>query len=597
MRHAVKLAAAVLVYLHIITALDSLKGEIISGDGKSYVQLSLQNITAKYFTSSAMMDDHHWYYPVLWIIQVFKNQQYIWNLYIKPIYHCQRNPRTYEVSAWYRLLDRSYCMRLERTVPHPGCAYRDMTSRHRQLRLLVRRPTVWQCSLLFLALYLTCLAILILWISHAHTQVLPAHGPIYGAFKPKKPPSEGNTLCFGTNQNIQEPNFISLDDLHILSAYYDDRNPDDNHIKVLVITRVIKPPEIYCFVRGSSHKLHIIEASFKRLDHANTKYGAFLMLCPLPEELQSNPCKVYISNDTALETHLAPVPLQFLSPTAQISEVAVCVPPLHGVIPQHKLVEFIELQTLLGAHHFFFYDYRGSRHEKYRNMNVDQVLEYYRSASHVSLYKWQLPVLEEHIGEVGHSLALHHCLYSNMALYQYLTFLNLHEFIVPAKLPGIWTDILTTHINSQHAGLCFKGAFFNPVIGEPLVSMASLKRTKLYDSSDIFVARCIINAYKIDTISDYLIPKAVRSTVLKGMEQEQGVVHIYDNCEKAHQPQCELVEDKSMLKLQQSLRMQFVLAMEKIAQLEITWGGHDTFSTSIFRTLFPGTGIFIIKMT
>ncbi len=56
---------------------------------------------------------------------------------------------------------------------------------------------------------------------------------------------------------------------------------------------------------------------------------------------------------------------------------ALCVPPIRGVVSQSRLVEFIELNSILGADHFIFYRYEGDTVRNYSNPNIDQILNFY----------------------------------------------------------------------------------------------------------------------------------------------------------------------------------------------------------------------------
>lgn len=90
-----------------------------------------------------------------------------------------------------------------------------------------------------------------------------------------------------------------------------------------------------------------------------------------------------------------------------------------------KLVEFIELNSLLGVSHFYFYNHTCSE-------QVSCVLSDYTIQGRVSVLPWQLDIASQtEIRTEGLFAALNDCLYRTMYRFSHIALIDLDEFIVP----------------------------------------------------------------------------------------------------------------------------------------------------------------------
>ncbi|XP_060606605.1 glycosyltransferase family 92 protein F13G3.3-like [Ruditapes philippinarum] len=109
-----------------------------------------------------------------------------------------------------------------------------------------------------------------------------------------------------------------------------------------------------------------------------------------------------------------------------------CVSPLHSMFSDStQLIEWIELNRLLGIEKFIFYIHHISQ-------KVLQVLEYYERNGLLSLLPWNIPkYMAYHGSEVhyyGQLAALNDCLYRYKGRSVFISSTDLDEFIIPQKL-------------------------------------------------------------------------------------------------------------------------------------------------------------------
>ena len=126
---------------------------------------------------------------------------------------------------------------------------------------------------------------------------------------------------------------------------------------------------IYCSLyNDDTSSLHVSQVEWHPLHvQVPALYQAYMLNCGVADTFKSNPCKVYISTNTTFGSkQQLTVPLISLQPEGGRQGrykrgVGVCLPPLHGIIPQSRLVEMLEFNKLLGADSIFLYHYTGNQ--------------------------------------------------------------------------------------------------------------------------------------------------------------------------------------------------------------------------------------------
>lgn len=141
------------------------------------------------------------------------------------------------------------------------------------------------------------------------------------------------------------------------------------------------------------------------------------------------------------------------SRTNKYSQFTVC---LHSPFDfktdkSHELVEWIELNRLMGGDMFTFYNYSSNPHN-------DAILNVYQKRGLVNLIQWNLPNQAD-IHYLGQVAAMTDCLYRSFYSSKYIVYLDLDEFIIPRR-KGVrnWSDLLKTQ--PQHCAYILRCTVF-----------------------------------------------------------------------------------------------------------------------------------------
>lgn len=253
----------------------------------------------------------------------------------------------------------------------------------------------------------------------------------------------------------------------VFSAFYDRRG--GKLIRVIGATRTRGPEKVWCrflYQSGNatapSYKTATIMARVKVIrENWNLKYSACFVLCPVTAPDLRVPYAVSIVSklkspagniilvrntdddpDLANGTHITNVP----------DKIGVCVKPFHFEYDSAlQLMEFLELNTILGVSHFTFYNHtlgprascvlkhymKGdllaaeSNATKSDNSNNKKSIANNERAT-VDLLPWDLRMKsQKDIRTEGLFAALNDCVYRSMYRYQHVALIDLDEFIVP----------------------------------------------------------------------------------------------------------------------------------------------------------------------
>ncbi|KAK3086600.1 hypothetical protein FSP39_020915 [Pinctada imbricata] len=140
-------------------------------------------------------------------------------------------------------------------------------------------------------------------------------------------------------------------------------------------------------------------------------------------------------------------------------DFTVCVSPLQlGFDKAHELVEMIELNRILGADYFFFYNYSASP-------NIDKVLEHYSNRGLVKIIQWRLPfpvtivnMTTEEIHYYGQLAVINDCVYRNKGATSFVVNQDIDEFIIPRKQNN-WNRMVNT-LPTKRQCYMIRSAFF-----------------------------------------------------------------------------------------------------------------------------------------
>ncbi|XP_035795180.1 uncharacterized protein LOC118468469 isoform X1 [Anopheles albimanus] len=307
----------------------------------------------------------------------------------------------------------------------------------------------------------------------------------------------------------------------VFSAFYDRR--DGKLVRIIGATKTRGPEKVWCRfwyqtgVNSTKYRSASVMARVKIIrENWNLKYSACFILCPIRGPYPEIPHAVSVVS----KIRAAPGNVLMLRNTDNDPDftnrtfsnvpnsIGVCVKPLHFNYDQALyLLEFLELNNLLGASHFTFYNHtigpkascvlqhyvdgdlpqfitsygEGKlvvRHHANGTVAVESNnLPYHMPTSHnednssqlkpkitVNILPWNLRMRsQKEIRTEGLFASLNDCLYRNMYRYSHVALIDLDEFIIPHHNDTL-IDLITwlsKRINSRNTGAySFQNAFF-----------------------------------------------------------------------------------------------------------------------------------------
>ncbi|CAH0563496.1 unnamed protein product [Brassicogethes aeneus] len=250
------------------------------------------------------------------------------------------------------------------------------------------------------------------------------------------------------------------------SAFFDHRKGQKS-VRVIGATKTRGPERVWCRMwykvvenntityapRTVSGKVKVIRENW------NLLYSACFVMCPLTFN-QSAPYSVSIVFKVKDPPSNLLKVIDNFNETLQRanSNFAVCVKPLHfDYNREMQLLEFIELNRLMGVEHFTFYNHT-------LGPQVDCILRDYVKRGIVTLLPWQLDMIsQKEIRTEGLFAALNDCLYRSMYKFSHVLFIDLDEYIVPNynnTLPEL-IEYLNHRLNTRSTGsYSFQNSFF-----------------------------------------------------------------------------------------------------------------------------------------
>ncbi|KAE8744620.1 hypothetical protein FOCC_FOCC008749, partial [Frankliniella occidentalis] len=280
----------------------------------------------------------------------------------------------------------------------------------------------------------------------------------------------------------------------VFSAFFDKRD-GNRMIRIVGATKTRLPERVFCrywypegkgegAAKWPADRTLTVPAKVKVIrENWNLKYSACFVLCLLKPN-QTVPQAVSVVARLRVRPHnmLAVRQLERPrdAPALDPNSLAVCVKPLHFSYNRPvEMLEFLELNTMLGAEHFTFYNHTIGP-------QVSCILQDYAARGRVTLLPWRLNMASQReIRTEGLFAALNDCMYRNMNRHALVAQIDLDEYIVPRHnltLP----DLL-------HAGsFSFQNAFFylqwqdDPLVDKHgldsrlLTARKTTRRTKLH---------------------------------------------------------------------------------------------------------------------
>lgn len=279
---------------------------------------------------------------------------------------------------------------------------------------------------------------------------------------------------FSSTEGSWQPVNGSRYKFFVFSAYYDQRRNQRN-IRIIAATKTRGPERVWCrlwykLIEGNStvNISKTVPAKIKVIrENWNLRYSACFVMCPLRSNMS-------IPTTVSVVARLKDSPANMLSVinnfnesiwkqssiynNAPLGKFGVCVKPLHFEYNKEMpILEFIELNRLMGVDHFTFYNHTIGP-------QVSCILQDYQSKGIVTLLPWKLPMLsQKEIRTEGLFAALNDCLYRSMYRFSHILLIDLDEYIIPNyndTIPQL-IDYLNHRLNTRSTGsFSFQNAFF-----------------------------------------------------------------------------------------------------------------------------------------
>lgn len=267
------------------------------------------------------------------------------------------------------------------------------------------------------------------------------------------------------------------------------------------------------------------------------RYRSTLFKCSVSSDIVPTHVSVVTSNCSTPINMLMVMSKPATSSANYQRNFTVCLSPLNFNYSNiHNLIEWIELNRILGAERFSVYNYTS-------HVNVERVLEFYSKRGLVEVIQWPIGVLldgnsniTDEIHNFGQVAALQDCLFRNKAFSRFLVNVDLDEFIIPReKNITSWKQMLDK-INQDACVYVFRNTFFrkdwnnsNITISDRdnvqkfrLVTLQKLEREK-----KIYVHRSrskyIVRTADVSSVMIHEVPCYPKNLV----PMETGLVHHY----------------------------------------------------------------------
>lgn len=372
--------------------------------------------------------------------------------------------------------------------------------------------------------------------------------------------------------------FYSLEpDSFIYSAYYDERYPK-RYVRIMAVLSLNKSRrklKVFCHFTTNGTEFKQEAIFYELCENHGKPFGGFILSCEVPREV-TKVCLVTVSMEivsinskyippsttmhTLQVTRLTPqdyTQQQTYNNVSKQFNFTVCIPPLFGDIASEKLIEFIELNRLLGFQHFIFYT------AKLNSEDTLKVLDYYKTMNVVTVIDFNLPsvIQKSKIWYNGQLSAHNDCLYRAMSITNFVALIDIDEFIVPHN--GQFTvseSILSAFRSPDTCGLSFESAFYDSKFSKqnseeesPLITQFSTGRSSLFSK---IRTKVVVQPEKIFEVGIHHISKPAQETfkVIK-VNTTNAYLHHYRSCVPNYGMKCnQFQEDLTMLKYSSMLK-------------------------------------------
>lgn len=328
------------------------------------------------------------------------------------------------------------------------------------------------------------------------------------------------------------------DKFFVYSAYLDDRRT--KWVRVIAAARTRMAEKVLCQFTYPNGKDVISVIGMNRLirENWNLKFSAYFILCPLKPLNAAVPSHVSIirQGDTTVGNKMVVHNNKkfFKRPEG----TAVCIKPLHYDYNKVKnLIEFVELNRILGVNHFVLYNHTVGP-------EVGCILKKYEAEGLVTVLPWQLDIVsQKEIRTEGLFAALNDCLYRTMYRFKYVLMIDLDEYIVPHKNTSL--RVLLGHLErngktaDRTGAYSFQNAFFylqwpdddasRSLPYRLLTLQKTTRKAKFHAHKQR--SKCIVMPERVIEMGNHFVWEFAQGKAMTNVAPEAAFLHHYRVCE------------------------------------------------------------------
>lgn len=326
------------------------------------------------------------------------------------------------------------------------------------------------------------------------------------------------------------------DKFFVYSAFYDDRR--SKWVRVIAAARTRLADKVLCQFTYSDGREPFTVTGINRLirENWNLKYSAYFILCPIKQPNMPVPSHVSIIRQGSIEIGNKVVVHDNKKAFKKPDGIAVCIKPLHYEYNKVKnLIEFIELNRILGVNHFVLYNHTVGT-------EVGCILQKYIVEGIVTVLPWQLDIVsQKEIRTEGLFAALNDCLYRTMYRFRYVLMIDLDEYIIPHK--NLSLALLLAQLikkNPDRTGaFSFQNAFFylqwpndtaSATLPYKLLTLQkTIRKSKFHAHKQR--SKCVVLPERVVEMGNHFVWEFLAGKTMMNIPPDMGFLHHYRVCE------------------------------------------------------------------
>ncbi|CAL1548065.1 unnamed protein product, partial [Lymnaea stagnalis] len=215
----------------------------------------------------------------------------------------------------------------------------------------------------------------------------------------------------------------------VYSAYFDPANQTVYTIKVFAIGKYFDNHPVQCHLEENGSTIVVNGTRETVPDGHNSGFWAVCYMCSFSNSSYPDYVSLTFNVSERPSNRLA---VTYPQPREFRREFAVCFAALHDYKHPSRLVHAIEINRVLGAEHFYVYNYSVCN-------ATDAAMRHYQRLGLLTVLPWSLPTLD--IWYYGQNLAINDCVYRNRFVSRFVVIQDTDELIVPTRHSS-WGEVI-----------------------------------------------------------------------------------------------------------------------------------------------------------